>query len=726
MLEKLKFGGLIKAIAFSMMLLPLLILQGCSPGDQLKSFVKKGWFKEAANLFAGNKEFFKQHRIKNTEHLILVAENLNKSYEPALQSSINKLQEIVWPAPESEWAEIKKQKMEIFKLLREYDSCDILREENFTSPIRDRLRSLFDEKMANIKQGAETAFLNYNHFDNKSFFEVYPVQLKQRSFISGHFDQIYTLLTSVSALKIEKFARLYQAENMFSRIRFEALSNLYLSACLKEKVEGNYPDFKTIIDSIKTTQNCGFMPSEVTGVKIGFLLLKSQRLHDNELIEFPIELKKDLPFEYLEVDANNIQFEEIASGFDYLVVLQILEGATNREAINREKISSKFQSGTIPIPNPEYNNAQLQVVDYQNRLNQLVSYNNYNPNLFTAIAIGKARKNLNKSMLWMQSIPTYIEQSVYQNYEFNRVSIKAKKTLNVKCYILDYTKNNFSSNDASFVQEDNFTVLYGLHDKDVKLMTFLSDVDSEDDLEEWGRESFIVKMSSVSGHSKMNSSEIGKSISLKAIETELLNNEASIIQRYIDSSPALFDQRFESVVVVLNSEGSFGSGFFVEPDIVLTNFHVVEGTKYVEMKTYEGKETFGKVIASDIRLDLALIKVQTRGKPVRFYDGARMNLGDTIEAIGHPGGLEFSITRGVVSAIREYPSLYAPDADYVLVVQTDTAINPGNSGGPLFLGDKVIGVNTQKLVNTNIEGLGFAIHYSEILNFINKNLSDRL
>lgn len=748
MLERLRFSGLAKAMMFSMAIFLLLILQGCSVGDQLKTLVEKEQFEEAANLFAENKEFFKQHKDKSAEHLTLVAENLNKSFEPGLQSSINKVQEMIWPASESKWDEIKKQIMEVSNLLSEYDSYDILKEENFTLPIRNRLWNVFDEKIVNIKQRAETAFLNYNHFGGNTFFEVYPVQLEQRDFMSAHFEHIYTFLSSLTSLEIEKFARLYQAENTFSKVRFEAVSNLYLSASLKEKVEGNHPDFKTIIDSIQTAQKYGFTPSEVAGVKIGFLLLTSQKLHDNELIEFPIELKRDLPFEYLEVDANNIQLDQVASGFDYLVVLQALEGAINREATNRKKISSKFQSGAVSVRNPEYDKQLIIVNELQNRARQAQYEANYSQQqaqnnttgsgnrlrgsriveanaAIAKLAAQNMRNKVNNAISRLNQIPTSIEQPVYQNYEFNSVDIKAKRTLNLKYYVLKYNENNFSSNDASFVQENNFTILYGLHDKDLKRWTYLSDTDSEDDLEKWGEEPFIVKMSSVSRHSKMNSSEVGKPISHEIIETELFNSVASIIQRKMDSSPTLFDQRFESVVVVLNSEGTLGSGFFVEPDIVLTNLHVVGGTKYVEMKTYGGNETFGKVVASNIRLDLALIKVQTRGKPVHFYDGVKTNLGDTIEAIGHPSGLEFSITRGVVSAIRECPSLYAPDADSVLVVQTDTAINPGNSGGPLFLGDKVIGVNSQKLVNTDIEGLGFAIHYSEIVKFINKNKNNQ-
>jgi S1-C subfamily serine protease len=148
---------------------------------------------------------------------------------------------------------------------------------------------------------------------------------------------------------------------------------------------------------------------------------------------------------------------------------------------------------------------------------------------------------------------------------------------------------------------------------------------------------------------------------------------------------------------------------------------VIEGGKYAEMKLYNGHETFGKVVKSDVRLDLALIKVQEKGKPVQFYDENSLDLGATTEAIGHPKGLEFTVTRGVISAIRKKESIFDTGGKEVLFVQTDTAINPGNSGGPLFLDNMVIGVNDNKLVDIGTEGLGFAIHHSEIQEFLKED-----
>ncbi|MBZ0325149.1 MAG: trypsin-like peptidase domain-containing protein, partial [Alphaproteobacteria bacterium] len=124
------------------------------------------------------------------------------------------------------------------------------------------------------------------------------------------------------------------------------------------------------------------------------------------------------------------------------------------------------------------------------------------------------------------------------------------------------------------------------------------------------------------------------------------------------------------------------------------------------------------------RLDIALIKVQRRGLPVKFYTARTLDLGSTVEAIGHPKSFKFSITRGVISAIRRRSSINLPNGagDEVLYIQTDTPVNSGNSGGPLFLGNKVVGVNTWVVDKSVAEGLNFAIHYSEVVDFLRENL----
>jgi len=124
------------------------------------------------------------------------------------------------------------------------------------------------------------------------------------------------------------------------------------------------------------------------------------------------------------------------------------------------------------------------------------------------------------------------------------------------------------------------------------------------------------------------------------------------------------------------------------------------------------------VIKKDLKRDLAIIKTNITGKPVEFYVG-QLKQGEMVEALGHPKGRKFSLTKGWVSAIRKESGGYsATNEKNVLFIQTDAAINHGNSGGPLFYKDKVVGVNTQGLSKKNTEGMNFAVHFSEVLKFI--------
>jgi serine protease Do len=169
---------------------------------------------------------------------------------------------------------------------------------------------------------------------------------------------------------------------------------------------------------------------------------------------------------------------------------------------------------------------------------------------------------------------------------------------------------------------------------------------------------------------------------------------------------------------LIKTAAGLGTGFYVTPDLILTAYHVVEKTSLVEISFYGGKKTFGKVIDHDVRLDLALVRPQMTGNPVKIHSGP-VRLGSTVEAIGHPKGLEFTITRGVISALRKQKGLLG-SAMEVEFVQTDTPISPGNSGGPLFLGDAVIGVNDYILVDKALQNLNFSVSFNEIKAYLDR------
>ena len=156
-----------------------------------------------------------------------------------------------------------------------------------------------------------------------------------------------------------------------------------------------------------------------------------------------------------------------------------------------------------------------------------------------------------------------------------------------------------------------------------------------------------------------------------------------------------------------------GSGFVLTNDgYILTNSHVVEGASEIYVTLTDKREFKGKVIGSDDRTDVALVKIEATGLPkLQIGDSKAIRVGQWVLAIGSPFGLENTVTAGIVSAkSRE-------TGDYLPFIQTDVAVNPGNSGGPLInMKGEVIGINSQILSeNGGSLGISFAIPIDEAM-----------
>jgi serine protease Do len=154
---------------------------------------------------------------------------------------------------------------------------------------------------------------------------------------------------------------------------------------------------------------------------------------------------------------------------------------------------------------------------------------------------------------------------------------------------------------------------------------------------------------------------------------------------------------------------SLGSGFIINQEgYILTNSHVVEAADDITVRLTDKREYKAKVIGSDRRSDVAVLKIDANGLPVvAIGDPSKTRVGQWVVAIGSPFGFENTVTAGIVSAKERT----LPQENFVPLIQTDVAINPGNSGGPLFnLKGEVIGVNSMIFSRTGgFMGLSFAI-----------------
>ena len=155
---------------------------------------------------------------------------------------------------------------------------------------------------------------------------------------------------------------------------------------------------------------------------------------------------------------------------------------------------------------------------------------------------------------------------------------------------------------------------------------------------------------------------------------------------------------------------SEGSGFIVRPDgYIFTNFHVVEGADKIDVKLRDGRDFAAKVVGTDEKTDIAVIKIDAKDLPVvQLGDSDAVRVGQFAFAIGAPFKLDYTFTYGVVSGKGRSKLLQTGGYSISDYLQTDASINPGNSGGPLCdIDGKVIGMNT--LINGMNRGLGFAI-----------------
>ena len=152
-----------------------------------------------------------------------------------------------------------------------------------------------------------------------------------------------------------------------------------------------------------------------------------------------------------------------------------------------------------------------------------------------------------------------------------------------------------------------------------------------------------------------------------------------------------------------------GSGFIVSADgLILTNAHVVRDAKEVTVKLTDRREFKAKVLGSDPKTDVAVLRIAASNLPtVVFGKSTDLKVGEWVLAIGSPYGFENSVSAGVVSA----KGRALPDDSFVPFIQTDVAVNPGNSGGPLFNArGEVVGINSQIYSQTGgYQGLSFAI-----------------
>lgn len=701
--------------------------------DHLKSLVEKEQFSDASKLYQEQSAFFgkTENRTKYGSLLQAIADHYNEPFEARIPPVLKVIEAIEIPLEKSKWNASRTALREANSIVGEYPENPILSDPAFRLPTIETLKNKAAAAVRLLKQNADGILKNYDLFGDGSFFDSYPVSVEPTKAFSRIFDSIAETIDNASKGELETFLKNYPAATALPIELYDRASRAYQDHLVAEQRASDLPKIAQILNVLRLQKEAGFKQVSENSEQIGFIEVTSKTLLNEGQIEFPAEIEPDFPIDPVKADLDTALTD--TDGPDFLIVFDVALAKATRRVVEKKAVPSKVQTGTRDRPNPAYQIAQNEVNNARLAVQQASMSKMSVDSQFcqgwgclgkaigqiaAGAQVGEAEKGLQEAMSKLNNTPINLTEPVYAKYKYDVASVKASKFMTAHYYVIDKVESSYFKSSFDIEEKKEFEVAYRVQEDDPDKTSILSKNSTEENVLEWEEAASSIKLSQLIAHYADNTGQSKKIGSLVDLRREMLRDKNRALAKYrserFDARP-LNDPRFDHVVVVHTGDGALGSGFFVKPDIVLTNWHVVGERKFVEMKMYDGQETFGKVLAKDARLDLALVKVQSRGKAVEFYTDQKIDLGRTVDAIGHPKGLEFSITRGVVSSLRK---ISRTGGKKVLFIQTDAPINKGNSGGPLFLGDKVVGVNTLGGVKSATEGLNFSVHYSEVLNFI--------
>ncbi|MEC5230660.1 serine protease HtrA [Bacillus inaquosorum] len=266
--------------------------------------------------------------------------------------------------------------------------------------------------------------------------------------------------------------------------------------------------------------------------------------------------------------------------------------------------------------------------------------------------------------------------------------------------------------------------------------TPLGDHDSQDTVKQSSsqQQTQSVTAKSTSSESSKSSSSSSSSSAFKSEDSSKISDMVEDLSPAIvgitnlqaQSNSSLFgsDSSGSSSDSSEDTESGSGSGVIFKKEngkaYIITNNHVVEGASSLKVSLYDGTAVTAKLVGSDSLTDLAVLQISDDHvtKVASFGDSSDLRTGETVIAIGDPLGKDLSrtVTQGIVSGVDRTVSMSTSAGQTSInVIQTDAAINPGNSGGPLLNTDgKIVGINSMKISEDDVEGIGFAIPSNDV------------
>jgi len=708
-----------------------------SPTAKVSVLLDQGAVDEAAQVVVDNIAYFTGAMDEGDVSAAMsrLAKGLDFKYSPQIAELASGAEAVKWPVDRSRWAEVKTEMTALAERESVLKGMAIFKYPRFRPAGYDQAVKAVASREEAIRRDAPGNFATFPLDGERSFFEVYPVPLNEVTFLKVNQAVWTKALGSMSQTQASAFLNNY-GDSLPASARDQLAREYFRSQCPDPATA----DLKDIVTAYEKCRAVGLELKTIPGIKIAFLQVTSPDLIRDKAIDFGLDIKLDMPFDASKASMRTAFKSKAVQDADILILVSIAEAKARRVVAREETVQSTYVASYVREDNPEFEIAKAEM-ETATRQQQEVANKETTHWLVDPIMhyleenekedlVTDTGKRLAEAKEKLRTTPKYVQVADYQPYPVTKAFMDIYKFGTINYYVVDKRRKRLFRDTFDISEKSFFTVCYALKDSDPQRTKFLQESVLEDDVVRYELEPAEVNLSDLLDQYASRPSEAKKYKNMGDVQRVFTaDRSAAQLKRKNETYgyDKYSDKRFDSVVVVRNTGTGIGSGFYVTDDMVITNYHVVEEANYVQLKRFDERETMGRVIARDARLDLALIQADIRGKAVCFYDKRKLPLGETLEIIGHPQGLEFSITRGVISAIRETPPInfMGATSNKVLYIQTDAASNGGNSGGPVFYGNYVVGVHDWGIKKTGsdapAQGLNFSIHYKEVFDFLDHN-----
>lgn len=719
----------------------------------LKRAVKDGEYIIASTIYNSNLDELstpKQQR-KMAKHFDLLAKGLLSEYEPIIRSAHERLGESDFdPLFPSTWEAPKEAIENALDVLASYDSHRILDLPQYKSEALVEFANRFSETVVRVQSQGTDAFLAFDHLGPTSFFKNFPTATvgskNAQEIVSS---ALPLLAASLNELTPEQLRSIYSQwtdgdwlllEEAYGPESAELLASIYFRS-IYASVDFSRPDgVVAFLETITADSEGLHLPEEYHGS----ILLVVEDLSPSDQLDLLSSTSEAI----VSVDSFGPELE--LEDYRYVFVLASGQAIADQKTVSRKTIDAEFLADRRQVSNPAYLSAQNRYTMAANQYNAALANNaqaSNNLNQCQAVStvcivqsysygasirgVREAEAALEAAQNSLSRTSTVKSEDVYQTYELSVSEVETSLTAPTVLIAYDPTTKSAFKVDGAATSSAKVQVANNLHPSDHRnegRYKGLQDVETS--LSKKKRIfalDHLAKTLSSNDPITLDANKIQASIaneisSLQATEIKVM----SVSQVALGSvSSYSFHPAIPSVVVVHRIDGGIGTGFYISGDLVITNQHVVGDSKYVEIEAHTGDRTTAEILYVDIDRDLALLRSNAEGKPLSLFSKSMLELGASVQALGHPSGLRYTLTEGIISGVREQASTNSAGfGEKYLYVQTDTPISPGNSGGPLLFKGKVVGVNTEKIVKDDVEGIGFALHYTEIARFLAASMAN--